>query len=108
MARRLLQSFYTFHMNSQEWKDTKRWYVATFKPRQCAGCQRPWRSGDHLHHQTYEHLAHERDHPEDLVPLCESCHRAVHKLHNKNKPQMTLRKATNIICDGRNRLKDVS
>jgi 5-methylcytosine-specific restriction endonuclease McrA len=30
------------------------------------------------HHKTYEHLYNEREHLEDLITLCNVCHRAIH------------------------------
>lgn len=43
-------------------------------------CEQCGRSGTgvtlHVHHKTYERLGHEK--PEDLMVLCDSCHREIH------------------------------
>ena len=31
-----------------------------------------------VHHKTYEHLYNEKEHLEDLICLCEICHKAIH------------------------------
>jgi hypothetical protein len=36
----------------------------------------------HVHHKTYDHHGNEHNHLEDLIVLCEGCHR---KFHNKEK-----------------------
>jgi 5-methylcytosine-specific restriction endonuclease McrA len=41
-------------------------------------CQRCGRRATEVHHLTYERLGNE--HPDDLQPLCDDCHRAAHGL----------------------------
>ena len=36
------------------------------------------------HHLTYKHVYHEEDHLEDLVTLCLSCHRLIHRDSQEN------------------------
>ena len=53
---------------------------------QCYACRSLERL--HLHHKTYDRFGHE--HLDDLVPLCASCHTAVHLLTNKEGLDLAL------------------
>ena len=46
----------------------------------------------HLHHVTYERMGNEYD--DDLMPLCEPCHVAVHKYHAKKHAGKSLASST--------------
>ena len=41
-------------------------------------CRRGWTLRDDLHHLSYDRLGNERH--EDLLPLCRTCHRALHRI----------------------------
>lgn len=47
----------------------------------CQCCGRGLDDGIQLtvHHKTYEHLYNEKEHLEDLICLCEICHKAIHR-----------------------------
>lgn len=79
---------YDRYIKSEQWAKRKVEYY--FKhPKICWRCQ----SIDnlHLHHHTYLRLGDELD--EDLVPLCQSCHRRVHDLE-KSEPGYDITDAT--------------
>jgi phage terminase large subunit GpA-like protein len=69
---------YQEYITSEHWRARKTAYYLKH-PKVCVGCGS--RNDIHLHHHTYKNFTKERD--EDLVPLCETCHKAVHKYHRK-------------------------
>lgn len=70
-------SSYDAYLASHRWKQRVRDFVAADPDRrECAVCRRL--SGVVPHHMTYERLGEER--PEDLLPLCKSCHHSVHRI----------------------------
>lgn len=69
----ILLMVYREYITSDLWRIRKRRYFETHE-RKCRGCNS--RKRIHLHHKTYKRLGEERD--ADLVPLCHSCHTALH------------------------------
>jgi len=69
-------SLWRVYMQSPEWAARKAEYYSRH-PKVCAACSAT--KPIHLHHMTYKRITEEID--SDLVPLCMSCHRAVHKFH---------------------------
>lgn len=70
---------YREYITSDLWRIRKRRYFETHD-RKCRACGSKKRI--HLHHKTYRRLGEERD--ADLVPLCHSCHTALHIKHKKS------------------------
>lgn len=81
-------SLWRVYMQSPEWAARKVEYYSRH-PKVCAACSAT--KPIHLHHMTYKRLTEERD--SDLVPLCMSCHRTVHKFH-KSERGLSLMAAT--------------
>lgn len=67
---------YSEYISSSRWTKRKLLYYSTHE-KACRACRSV--HNIHLHHHTYNRLGHEHD--DDLVPLCESCHDEVHRLH---------------------------
>jgi len=67
---------YRDYLRSPAWRAVRARFIASRIPKLCAGCDRAWGPGDHLHHKSYNRLGAER--LSDLVPLCASCHKFVH------------------------------
>lgn len=78
------------YLNSKEWKATRQRYFDSKLPQCCYVCLGK-RGPFHLHHRTYERWG--REHLRDLVPVHKTCHRKIHRFHNKNR-KMTLWEAT--------------
>lgn len=74
---------YQKYIRSKEWKD-KRDRLFEVKGKRCVCCGRTEDDGVkiHMHHNSYEWLYHEEEHPEIVVPVCQICHVAIHR--NKN------------------------
>ena len=62
--------FYLTYLDSAEWRERRREIIEA-RGRECEYCGET--EGLELHHLTYERLGEELD--EDLVLLCEACHR---------------------------------
>lgn len=69
---------YDQYLSSDAWKH-KRGTVLKRDRHRCAGCGST--AELHVHHCTYERFGHEP--LRDLITLCESCHKAVHRLHRE-------------------------
>lgn len=81
-------SLWRVYMRSPEWAARKVEYYSRH-PKVCAACSST--ESIHLHHMTYKRITEEID--SDLVPLCLSCHRLVHKFH-KSEDNLSLMAAT--------------
>ena len=71
------RSIYDWYITrSKGWKSVRYWALerADYKCQQC-GLNEGY--GLHVHHLNYSHLGHEF--PEDVVVLCEACHKAEHQ-----------------------------
>lgn len=66
---------YREYLRTHHWRRVRSDYFDKH-PRQCFVCEHANRP-IHLHHRTYKNVGHEPH--EDLVPLCERCHTALHK-----------------------------
>jgi len=74
---------YQRFMSSPRWRARRhKWlreYVRRFGTAPvCACCRRGWTLRDDLHHLSYDRLGNERH--EDLLPMCRTCHRALHRI----------------------------
>jgi hypothetical protein len=67
---------YATYIKSDKWKRKKSAFWRAH-PKVCRSCGS--KESLHLHHATYDRLGDERF--EDLVPLCDSCHIALHQMH---------------------------
>lgn len=81
---------YDKYMSSNKWKE-KRVKRLKLDNNCCVMCGRPNNGKDgkevlQVHHITYKHLGNEP--LEDLVSLCPSCHKKIHKYYNRarNEP----------------------
>lgn len=71
---------YRDYLLSDTWKNKRTSYYKTHK-KECRACGKTYKI--HLHHKTYIRLGNERD--ADLVPLCSTCHSALHKWQRAEK-----------------------
>lgn len=81
---------YKKYLNSKEWKEKrdKRLEIDGFK---CTCCGTKDRLN--VHHTTYERLGHES--MEDLITLCNDCHKAIHNNYGENRNGWA-----KCLCDG--------
>lgn len=84
---------YNQHINSWEWKATRQ-LVLKRDGNQCTSCSE--KTNLHVHHLTYDRFGNEL--LDDLLTLCENCHRVAHG----RKP---LRKKRTVGIPKRNRAK---
>ena len=82
---------YQRYIRSKEFKEIKQ-IIEERDHRRCACCGWSPDDGDTdtkrtltCHHRTYKHLYHELEHPEDLITICNVCHRAIHAAHSNIK-----------------------
>ena len=68
---------YSNYINSSAWKEVRKNYIEDRKPTSCSACGGTWGHGDHIHHMTYKNLGNE--YLDDLIHLCEACHRELHE-----------------------------
>ncbi len=71
---------YDEYIQSEEWAERRSDYFLRHR-RSCRACGA--RKDIHLHHHTYDRLFSELD--EDLVALCDGCHKQVHDIHNSDR-----------------------
>jgi 5-methylcytosine-specific restriction endonuclease McrA len=70
---------YFDYLQSDAWREVKRRYLRSARPKDCRICGASrFDARLDLHHRTYERLGRER--LSDLVLLCRRCHDAVHAL----------------------------
>lgn len=74
---------YQSYIRSPEWRVRRNNWIAAIRPYYCWSCGGPWTRADNVHHLSYAGLGCERD--ADLVPLCRSCHSAVHDRYEELK-----------------------
>lgn len=77
MANR--KAAYDSYMASAEWRERREEYYRS-RDKVCAACG--GRNQIHLHHRTYVRMGKEWD--QDLLPLCENCHKQVHDFHKRH------------------------
>ena len=66
---------YKNYIASDRWARKKQKYFQKHK-KECSACGQ--KNNIHLHHKTYSRLTIER--PNDLVPICKSCHDKIHMI----------------------------
>ena len=80
---------YEDYLATRHWR-TLRVEVAKLKNYHCELCDKKIEVGYHIHHKTYKHLGNENF--DDLMFLCENCHKELHialraKKNNLKKPK---------------------
>lgn len=73
---------YSLFLESQYWQDV-RFEIIKRDAYRCTQCRSYWDL--QVHHYTYEHHYEEHLHHEDLITLCRTCHKKLHK--EKGTPQ---------------------
>lgn len=78
--------FYRSYLRSERWKDKKemRLRVDGYRCVMCGCTSRQCTL--QTHHITYKNLGHE-DVLNDLVTLCDSCHKKIHNYYNRERGQ---------------------
>jgi hypothetical protein len=87
---------YCNYMASQQWFALRERWAADWVERHgtephCLVCGVEWALCDDLHHRTYERLGSEAC--RDLIPLCRSCHGAVHRILETDRSWRRLKRA---------------
>lgn len=73
---------YDQYLQSEHWKQLKdKFYLSKLCKYECYACGSTKELN--LHHKTYKRIGHEK--LNDLVLLCEDCHKKAHKYANKYK-----------------------
>ena len=88
---------YKSYIRSKEWKKVQEWFYANVYKKRCYCCGRV--EGEDnctiaLHHNTYDYLYEEKEHPECLIPICNICHYAIHRARS-NWKRLKLNKEEN-------------
>lgn len=76
------------YIKSSKWKQTREWFFNEIYDEKCYFCGRKKSDGAiiQLHHNDYTHFKDEMNHPDDVIPMCASCHRALHfAKHNRGR-----------------------
>jgi 5-methylcytosine-specific restriction endonuclease McrA len=84
---------YEEYLQSPAWQ-SKRHHIAVLRNYTCEKCKKVVKTGFHIHHKTYRHFGDEKDN--ELMFLCESCHKKLHI--NKNLQKAKTRKRKTITC----------
>lgn len=87
---------YDRYITGKAWENRRRAFFSKYS-KQCWRCSIKHGQTIHLHHHTYIRFTHELD--EDLVPLCEPCHMAVHAFHREHQGIMSLTEATKTMVE---------
>ena len=79
---------YKKYIQSSDWEKVKEYIYSNVYQKKCYFCGR--KEGEdgaviNLHHNSYIHLYDEINHPEDVIPICASCHRRLHSLRSNWK-----------------------
>ena len=79
---------YKSYIRSKEWKKVQEWFYTHIYKKRCYCCGRE--DGEDgvsisLHHNTYQFLYDEINHPECLIPLCNKCHFSIHRQRSNFK-----------------------
>ena len=79
---------YKSYIRSKEWKEVQEWFYTNVYKKRCYCCGRE-ESEDNctiaLHHNCYQFLYDEINHPECLIPLCNKCHFSIHRQRSNFK-----------------------
>jgi hypothetical protein len=87
---------YCNYMASEQWFALRERWVADWvedhgNQPHCLVCGAEWALCDDLHHRTYERLGREAG--ADLIPLCRSCHGALHRILETDRSWRRLNRA---------------
>ena len=79
---------YKSYIRSKEWKKVQEWFYTNIYKKRCYCCGRE--DGEDgvtisLHHNSYQFLYDEINHPECLIPLCNKCHFSIHRQRSNFK-----------------------
>ena len=79
---------YKSYIRSKEWKKVQEWFYTNIYKKRCYCCGRE--DGEDgvsisLHHNSYQFLYKEINHPECLIPLCNKCHFSIHRQRSNFK-----------------------
>lgn len=79
---------YKSYIRSKEWKKVQEWFYTNVYKKRCYCCGRE--DGEDgvtisLHHNTYDFLYDEINHPECLIPICNKCHFSIHRQRSNFK-----------------------
>ena len=79
---------YKSYIRSKEWKKVQEWFYTNVYQKRCYCCGRE--DGEDgvsisLHHNSYQFLYDEINHPECLIPLCNKCHFSIHRQRSNFK-----------------------
>ena len=79
---------YKKYIQSSDWEKVKEYIYSNVYQKKCYFCGR--KEGEdgaviNLHHNSYSNLYNEINHPEDVIPICASCHRRLHSLRSNWK-----------------------
>ena len=79
---------YKSYIRSKEWKKVQEWFYTNIYKKRCYCCGRE--DGEDgvsisLHHNSYQFLYNEINHPECLIPLCNKCHFSIHRQRSNFK-----------------------
>jgi hypothetical protein len=87
---------YCNYMASEQWFDLRERWAADWAARRgaeprCLICDLEWALCVDLHHRTYDRLGRETD--RDLIPLCRTCHGALHRTLESDRSWRRLNRA---------------
>ena len=79
---------YKSYIRSKEWEKVQEWFYTNVYKKRCYCCGRE--EGEDnctiaLHHNSYQFLYDEINHPECLIPLCNKCHFSIHRQRSNFK-----------------------
>lgn len=79
---------YKSYIRSKEWKKVQEWFYTNIYKKRCYCCGRE--DGEDgvsisLHHNSYQFLYDEINHPECLIPICNKCHFSIHRQRSNFK-----------------------
>ena len=79
---------YKSYIRSKDWKKVQEWFYTNIYKKRCYCCGRE--DGEDgvtisLHHNSYQFLYDEINHPECLIPLCNKCHFSIHRQRSNFK-----------------------
>lgn len=69
---------YKRYIKSKDWREMKERIFADIYQKKCYFCGDTKKIG--LHHNSYEYLQNEYEHPETVIPICPVCHIALHRI----------------------------
>lgn len=100
---------YKSYIRSKEWKKVQEWFYTNIYKKRCYCCGRE--DGEDgvtisLHHNSYQFLYDEINHPECLIPLCNKCHFSIHR-QRSNFKRFAMEKENKDENDGKKVKKNV-